>query len=285
MALSLHKEVRQVGKKETASLIYHDIFDYPLTVAELIHWQAGKNVINHRSLIINHKKGFYYLKGREGNILKRLAREKTSVKKIKTAQLAGTVLARIPMVKMVGITGALAMKSADKDSDIDLMIIASKGTLWTTRLLVYCLLLFVGFKLRRAGVKDQKDKLCLNMWFDESDLIWRRRNIFTAHEIAQIVPIVNKNNTYEKLLQKNRWILEYWPKSVGIKNYELGIRESKRRFAIIHYSLFIIRLIELFAFKVQYRYMRSKITREVVTPTRAVFHPFDWSKHIKARWF
>ncbi len=33
-----------LGKKELISIIYHDIFDYPLTIFELIKWSAGNKV-------------------------------------------------------------------------------------------------------------------------------------------------------------------------------------------------------------------------------------------------
>jgi hypothetical protein len=117
---------------------------------------------------------------------------------------------------------------------------------------------------------------------DESDLVIKKRNFFTAHEIAQIVPLVNKNKSYESFLYKNKWILEYWPGAVGIMGKELRIKEKKIGKPFIHNSLFfILRLTEAFAYKLQYLYMRSKMTRETVTPTRAFFHPFDWSKFME----
>ena len=70
-----------------------------------------------------------------------------------------------------------ALNNAKKNSDIDLLIITSKNTLWTTRIISFALLKFAGFKLRRAGDKNEKDKLCLNMWLDESDLVLKKRNI------------------------------------------------------------------------------------------------------------
>lgn len=275
---------RILSQSHLASIKYHDIFDYPLTKEELEKWEASKDLrFTIQDSRIKTRNGYYFLKGREGIVLKRLSRKKASKKKLKIARRAGMFLARIPSVKFVGATGALAMKNADEDSDIDLMIITSKGTLWTTRLIAYCLLLIAGFKLRRPSDKDQKDKLCLNMWLDERDLIFRKRSIFTAHEIAQIASVVNKDFTYEKLLSKNKWILDYWPKSVGISSKQQVATSEGINSLLTAIYLLPATLLEQVMFKLQYKFMKNKITREVVTPTRAFFHPFDWSSFVKAR--
>ena len=116
------------------------------------------------------------------------------------------------------------------------------------------------------------------MWLDESDLIWDKadRNIYTAHEIAQIVPLINKDNVYEKFLYLNKWILLYWPNSVKIKDLGSKMYDAKN---LISYILYLItRLLENVTYRLQYQYMKSKITREIITPTRAIFHPNDWGK-------
>ena len=122
--------------------------------------------------------------------------------------------------------------------------------------------------------KSQKDRLCLNIWLDESNLIWREGNIYTAHEIAQIVPLANKDRTYEKFLYKNKWILDFWPNAVRIKPTKiLSVKCCSP----------IIRLLEKIAYRLQYFYMKKKITRETVTPTRAIFHPEDWGQVVLDR--
>jgi hypothetical protein len=118
------------------------------------------------------------------------------------------------------------------------------------------------------------------MWLDESDLRWseKDRNIYTAHEIGQIVPLVNKNLTYEKFINKNKWIFDYWPNVVKIQR-ENSIQKSsnsKVQRNILNVLFYLLcRTLEPLARNLQYRYMRGKITREVITPTRAVFHPKD----------
>lgn len=253
-------------KSSDISIQYHNIFDYKLSKDEAFKWQ-----FRNQKIVVSGKKN-----------KSRIQREKYSRNKLKLAKSASKLISKIPTVKFVGITGSLAMMNSGRDSDIDLMIITKKNCLWTTRLLSYLVTWLLGFKTRKPKSKLEKDMLCINLWLDESDLVWNKndRNIYTAHEIAQVVPLVNKEKTYEKFLYLNRWILNYWPNSVDVKYIGRSISyigNTKTQYTIYH---ILNTVIEYLAFNIQYWYMKNKITREVVTPTRAIFHPNDWSKVI-----
>jgi D-beta-D-heptose 7-phosphate kinase/D-beta-D-heptose 1-phosphate adenosyltransferase len=224
---------------------------------------------------VEYKDGFYFVRGSGRLIYKRTVRKRISQKKIKIAKKATRVISLMGNVKMVGISGSLAMENAEEGGDIDLMIITKKGKLWTTRVVVYFLLKLFGFFIRTSGKVNQKDGLCLNIWLDESDMVWNKeeKNYFTAHEILQIIPLFNKNKTYENFLLNNKWALDFWPNVVDIKykNKSLSTKLSK------------LGLIDSLAFKAQYLYMKPKITRELITQTRAIFHPNDLSAKILAK--
>lgn len=273
--------VETLSDQEKAAIIYHNLFDFPLNFSDLIRWKVGAGVPEIKnSKLISKRNGFYFLEGKVGVLYKRLLHKRISAKKILIANSAAKIISRIPSVKMVAITGSLAMENSNEESDIDLMIITKKNLLWTTRAFVYLLISLLGIKKRRPLDIDQKDKLCLNIWMDESDLSWtkKERNIYTAHEIAQILPLVNKDNTYEKFLNANRWVLKYWPNAVSIKGKKDRVMSPDSSLL----SLFLIPL-EKFAFKLQYQYMKTKMTREVATTTRALFHPQDWGKVVLGR--
>jgi predicted nucleotidyltransferase len=268
-----------LGEKEILSLIYHDIFDYPLTPLELIKWTAGESfkLKNIKDVKIGTQNGFLFINGKEGATLKRIMRKRISERKIAQARKAAKILSILPTIRMIGISGSLAMNNASEESDIDFLIITKKDTLWTTRLLSVALLKIFGVPRRKYGEKNEKDKLCLNMWLDENDLVWDKkdRNAFTAHEISQIIPLVNKNEIYENFLSKNNWINNYWPNATGVKMGGKKDKISRRRL--------IESIFEPLARRMQYWYMKEKITREVVTPTRAIFHPVDWGNLISSK--
>lgn len=271
----------EFGNAEKLSILYHSLFDYPLTMAELVKWKcAAKLPIARYQLLVKQKGEYFFFKNQEIFVYQRILRKKISARKLKIAKKAAKLLSLFPSIKMVAVTGSLAMHNCASESDIDLLIITQKRTLWLTRFLAYCLLYLAGHKLRRSRVSYERDALCLNMWLDEGDLVFRQRNLYTAHEIAQVIPLVNRDKTYEKFLEKNKWILSYWPNAVRIQ--KLNLKKQKYRSKIKNfYSLifhFLFLPIERLAFKIQFSYMKSKITREVVTPTRALFHPYDWGK-------
>lgn len=302
MDLLINKEQREenknseanVSNEEAVSVFYHDIFDYPLTFSEIIRWKAGpeseKQIHGPLSKKVIEKNGYYFLQGKEGIILKRLLRERISARKIKTALKAANILSLIPTIKMVGITGALAMENADDASDIDLLIITKSRTLWTTRPLAIFLLNLFGVPVRKADDKFEKDKICPNMWIDEKGLTWRNvktkkyfnRNAYTAHEIAQIIPLLDRNDTYEKFLLKNRWIRGFWPNAVNFPKMEPKILKSKQT-VLPGIVDFFLSLFEKAAFWLQYRYMKKRITREQVSASRAFFHPIDWGNAVLSR--
>lgn len=264
----------ELSDAERSSVIYHDIFDYPLSFSELIKWKVGEGVVVGNDLPpISSKSNYFFISGKSGLVYKRILRKRISDKKLEIAKKAAKTLATLPSIRFIGMTGSLAMSNSDEVGDIDFLVVARKGTLWTTRLLSYLLIAFLGIPFRRAGRSEEKNRLCLNMWLDESDVLWARAdaNIYTAHEIAQIKPLVNKNKTYEKLLYRNRWILKYWPNSVKIQKYKID--KARGRQSIFEWLAYILQL----------KYMSTKMTREVVTPTRAIFHPQDWGKVVLDR--
>lgn len=278
LTIEKNESLNALSNGETTSLMYHDIFDFPLKISELIRWKAGESIgVEGRPVV--YRNGYFFIEGKEGIIYKRLLRKRVSAKKLEIARKASSVISLVPSVLMVAVTGSLAMENASEESDIDLMIVTKKGTLWTTRLFVYMVTHAFGFATRKPNDSLQKDKLCLNMWLDESDLAWKEsRNLYNAHEIAQVLPLVNKSGTYEKFLAENSWILKYWPRSVRIRKKEdRKIRRNKS---------FLSRLfspIENVCFWLQRRYMKSRLTRETVTPTRALFHPQDWGEIVLTR--
>jgi hypothetical protein len=67
------------------TLLYADIFDYPLTHEEIFKFLISKEsvsksqiaqVLNTGHLFVEHAKGFFYLKGRNNLVVKRERRKK-----------------------------------------------------------------------------------------------------------------------------------------------------------------------------------------------------------------
>lgn len=251
------------------SVIYHSIFDYPLKVDELYEWKvAERHSPKEFGQALQAEKGYVFVAGKQKSILKRKIREQLSFKKREIAKNAAEVLSLIPTVQFVGLTGSLAMNNATSTSDIDLLIITKENTLWSTRVYAYFLLILFGLRIRKPKNKAENDKLCLNIWLDEKNLKWVKKDLYTAHEIAQVMPLSDRGG-YQKFMWANWWAKEFWP-----NRFEKKLVSVKSKEKTLWTKLF--QFTNRICFLVQLVYMQGKRTREETSIGKAIFHPSDW---------
>lgn len=124
-----------------------------------------------------------------------------------------------PQIQMVALCNSRAMGEADENSDIDLFIITKKGNLWTARFTVTVLSSLLGIRRRNTHwlekwspeyIKRTKNKFCLSFFISEEVLslesIRLQPNDPYLHRwIYTLVPLVNKNATYEHFMESN-WV-------------------------------------------------------------------------------
>ncbi len=150
----------------------------------------------------------------------------------RTIQTYLSILKWLPFVRFVGITGATAMTGYIPHDDVDLFIITKKDTLWTTRFFVVVLAKLLGIY---GGVG-----VCLNLFFDEIDLTIPKikQNSYIAHEILQMKPVIDKDNTYRILIEANTWIFSYFPNAQSrnakritqnVKRVEYNVKPKYRK--------------------------------------------------------
>jgi len=201
--------MEQIQNAILRTLCYADIFDYPLTEQEIRRWLIGSS---DQQLKFEKKKPFYFLKGRGKIVAIRKRREKWSREKFKIARRVTGWLKFIPTIKMVAVTGALAMNNAHQEDDIDLLIVSQKNRLWLTRLMTV-LLTEVVAQRRRPADKEFKNKICLNMFLDEAHLVIPKseQDLFSCHEVCQLKPIWEKDRVYQKFIKSNQWVKQYLP--------------------------------------------------------------------------
>jgi len=261
------------------AICYADIFKYPLTAGEVDYWQiaGGENF----EVKIRKKDGYYFLAGKEGLVKGRLKRKKESEKKLVFARRIVKIISYLPSVLLVGVSGNLALLNAKKNDDIDLFIVTSSGTLWTTRFLLNFILDI--FQLRRKpNDRKIKDKICLNLFLDEEYLVFGKpdQNLFIAHEILQMRPIIIKGDIYKRFLAANSWIEKYLP---VVYEDRLKKADSKR----VKSNFFWEKTFKLFnnlAYKLQIFIMKGKKTIEKVETGVIKFHPKDRKKWVLAEY-
>lgn len=277
------------------AIIYADIFDYPLKVEEIQKWLIGYKTSSSLSISnqveniesIQKKQDYYFMKGRESIVIIRNKREDYSQKRILIAQRVAKLLSYIPTIKLIGITGALAMNNTRKDDDIDLFIISSHNFLWTTRFFATFFVEMIGNRRHPADL-NTNNKICLNMFMDEKHLAIRRkeRDLFSAHEVIQMKLLWEKDNTYKKFLSANKWVKKYLPNAYN----QLALAIKPKDTSEVAEGLLgrwrnQQSVLENFLKNIQLWYMNKRRTTEVIKEGMIRFHIHDARKWILQKYY
>jgi len=269
------------------TMIYGDMFQYPYTEKELIAWIPKKvrpvQEVRKRLRILMHTKKisytapYYYLFGHGTYIDIRIKRERCAQRKMKRARFAASVLSLIPTITLVGVTGGLALRNADKEDDIDLYVGVTSGTVWTSRLLATIAMELLGIR-RHPGDSKVSDMICLNMFVSDKAFAIPKneQDIFTAHEVLQMQPIWDRGGAYVHFLQKNSWTSVLFPNKWNevLALYTQAKKETKPMIRMDPVG-FWLRMLEGFLKHIQLRYMSKRRTAEIVTDLVIRFHPRD----------
>ncbi len=281
-----------------ATVVYADIFEYPLTTEELVLWVPflaslkrshlfrlkGETLKSLRSGSVT----YYGLRRVKKLVTVRQQRTVWSKKKILLVKRIARWFWIIPTITLVGVTGGLAMDNAKKEDDIDLFFITQKGTLWISRLLATVMTELLGVR-RRPGDTRVRDKVCLNMFMAQDCLALPKseRDLFAAHEVLQMVPLWERERVYGKFLAANRWTRIFLPNAWEQKNQKSLARppgrakiknqkyRSKIKNILTQFYIVILLQLEPVARILQLWYMKRHRTTEIVSASVIRFHPAD----------
>jgi hypothetical protein len=221
LELAHHVRLQVVSRPDTLesailkTVAYADVFDYPLRAEEIQRYLIGVQatqeevdaVLNDGSvqiLQLRFTQGYYTLANREGLVRLRQKREQIASRRWPVALRYGKWIAALPYVRMVAVTGALAM-SNEEGADLDYLVVTANGRLWLCRAMVMILVRMA----RRFG-----DEICPNYFLAESALRLEEKNLYTAHEMAQMVPLSGLK-VYQRMRELNAWMFAYLPNAAG----------------------------------------------------------------------
>jgi len=239
-------------KSILATVSYYDIFDYPLTGFEIWRYlvlseESKNNKFTAGELFevitgggglknkISQKHGFYFLVGREGIVEKRLWRKKLADEKWKKMKKVFELVVLVPFVRGIFISGSLAMENSKNDSDIDIIVVAKYGRIWTVRTLMTALTTVLG--VRRHGNKTE-DRICLNHYITDESLQIPFESLYNAESYVHLTNLYKEDkNIFHLFQEQNGWIRNYL---TNYKISELGSVRSidKNRFFVFTSKIF-----------------------------------------------
>lgn len=225
--LPLHKKLTWMRELEQSifdTVRFFDLYDTPVTATQI--WEhlvvSGSGYSHHPGLQevqhtlassqwlaerIDMKWGYFSRTGKHYLVRQRLVRHAIAQDKWKILLKCAPFLALIPFVRGLAGSGSLAVDNTKPSSDLDVLVIAQQGRIWTTRLL----LLFVSGLLgrrRKHYDRNAPDMLCVNHYIAEGSIpvAFEIQNVAMAMQYACLVPLYG-NYSIRKFTQKNAfWI-------------------------------------------------------------------------------
>lgn len=229
------------------------------------------NLLIKRGVVVEQS-GFVSLRQFSRHLSGSVSRWDESERKARELMTKASWLHFIPTILGVGITGSVAAHSAQKNDDIDVMIVCAEGTLWLTRAVVQAIAFFQG-TLRRRLMKHVANRWCFNLWLDESSLSIQQPTLYLAREVVQVWWIMNNSSIHERFVSMNRWVRE-WYANTRVPHTEA--REEN--------SWWWTAPLEWVFYRLQVAYMAGKRSREVITPHAAFFHPRDTNAFVMRKY-
>src|SRR3989304_1672546 len=192
------------------TVAYADIFDHPLTALEIHRYLTGVSIpldalirVLEEDRLLTRTGDYFTLPGRAEIVSIRIQREARSRKLMPRAIQYGRILGGLPYVRMVALTGSLAVLNLSQGADMDYMLVTQPGRLWTARAFSGTF----GRVMRPFG-----HTICVNLLVSEDALFWPQHDLYSAREICQMIPITGVN-VYRRMRSANMWTESILPNS------------------------------------------------------------------------
>lgn len=208
------------------TLTYFDLFHYPITRCELLHFSHEKTTLSSidnelcslvYEKIIFQLDEFYSLQNELSLSERRRKGNLRSINQIIIARRIARILYYCPFVLSIAVSGSLSKHFAEDNSDIDFFIITSANRLWIARTFMHV------FK-KLSYIAGKQDWFCMNYYVDELAMEIPEKNIFTAMEIVTLLPMQGMD-CFQKFKESNSWTFDYFPL---LNHTSKSIQKSKK---------------------------------------------------------
>jgi len=209
-------------------LAYFDIFHYPLTKSEIrqsltssITGEELDQILRGllaRQVIFLHL-GFYSIHNTPMLAHRRTEGNTRAEKMIPKALSIGRFLGHFPFVRAIAISGSLSKNFADEKADIDFFIITKANRLWIARTIMHL------FK-KLTFITGHQHYFCMNYYIDEEGMRIESQNVFTAIEIATLLPVSGKKEL-DNFFVINNWCQQFF-RTHDNQNLQIGTAGQSR---------------------------------------------------------
>ena len=197
------------------SVVYASLFDYPLTIAQLesslLGVRAGAATIeawlrqsDFLQSAIERRDGLYFPAGRADLVRTRARREALSRDLLDRDRRILSLIARLPFVRMVALSGSLAHLNAEGSADLDLFVITAPHRVWSVTVATLVITKLLGCRKH----------VCLNYVVSEHALEIAPRDLFSANQIIHLRPMAG-HDVFERFVKSNPFVRDFYPNFQG----------------------------------------------------------------------
>ena len=193
------------------SVTYAALFDYPLTLAQLhaslIGVRADATTVaawwrtsDFLQATVDHRDGLYFPSGRCDLRHTRARREAVSRGLLDRDHRILSVVAGMPFVRMVALSGSLAHLNAEASADLDFFVVTAPHRVWSVTFILLVIARLFGWRRR----------LCLNYVISEDALRVEPADLFSANQIIHLRPILG-DDVFARFVDANPFVREIYP--------------------------------------------------------------------------
>lgn len=202
----------ETAKNILKTLGYFDLFQYPLTGEEIYLFNSTKVTsaeIDHELEILLSNNNvfkigeFYSLHNNNLLAERRRNGNELAAEHLITARRVAKFLSKFPYVKAIAVSGSLSKNFATDKTDIDFFIITAANRLWVART---CMHLYK----KLTFLRGKQNWFCMNYYVDEAAMEIEEKNVFTAIEIATLLPMHGKE-CLDRFMENNKWKDSFFP--------------------------------------------------------------------------
>jgi hypothetical protein len=200
------------------------------------------------------------------------------------------ILNLCPFVRLITVCNSLPIGDINKNSDIDLFVVAKPNRLFTARLFLTILTSIFG--LRRYGIKIKK-RFCLSFYASEdsldlSSIAQKPYDIYLAYWLKTMEPICGDYSVYQKLIAENSpWLKDFFYSVPPLKRY---FRKKTSLIKKILEKLLDWDSLEIKQKRYQLKRAQAKYSRlpdksgTIISDTILKFHDFDARATVRSQW-
>ena len=142
-------------------------------------------------------------------------------KRLSKTHLVGRMLARLPFVRAVILNGSLVSGNHKPSSDIDILIIAKDGRIFTARFFVNIFATLVGIKRSKDDKSGHAGKFCFNYFLTEHYLhinYPKEREQYCAGNYSKSQFVAGDVELFKKFMKENEGLFEKYNFKYQISN-------------------------------------------------------------------